>query len=301
MVNKGAVVPDAWEDDDWESAADKLDAQLTEVQPEPQVLLTKAERLAQHAEQNRRLWESADSPAPTPLTFLESQPSVPLATGFKPQVKVLSRKPAPRTIARRDPVTGLLSHLSLADDDADDQHAEKKPQLTPEEIRAKQQRELEEKQRRYEEARAKIFGESNPSSGASSPGTVTPPRGGAENERGPGGGGRGRGRGRGRGGGGGGGGYRVNANRQEDLRRPGSSRSDAVRAESGRELYDPGYAPRGGFGMQKRGGDGSNPHSGRSTPREVEDQPKQAIRAPRGPDGTGRGGFGFAKRGTKEG
>ncbi|KAI3531779.1 hypothetical protein CSPX01_13971 [Colletotrichum filicis] len=311
MVKKGgaSLVPDAWEDDDWESAADKLDAQPTEVQPEPHVPMTKAERLAQHAEQNRKLWESADSPTPTPMTFLEAQPSVPLATGFKPQVKVLSRKPAPRTIARRDPVTGLLSHLSLADDDADDQHAEKKPQLTPEEIRAKQQRELEEKQRRYEEARAKIFGESNPSSGASSPsGTVTPPRGGGggtENERG---GGRGRGRGRGRGGGGGGGGYRGNSNRQDDLRRPGSSRSDAVRAESGRELYDPGYAPRGGFGMQKRGGGDSpntyntyNPHSGRSTPRDVEDQPKQAIRAPRGPDGTGRGGFGFAERGTKEG
>ncbi|KAJ3948203.1 uncharacterized protein N0V96_002446 [Colletotrichum fioriniae] len=234
MVKNGgaALVPDAWEDDDWESAADKIDAQPTEVQPELQVPMTKAERLAQHAEQNRKLWESADSPTPTPMTFLEAQPSVPLATGFKPQVKVLSRKPAPRTIARRDPVTGLLSHLSLADDDADDQHAEKKPQLTPEEIRAKQQRELEEKQRR----------------------------------------------------------------------------SDAVRAESGRELYDPGYAPRGGFGMQKRGGgDGPNtyntynPHSGRSTPRDIEDQPKQAIRAPRGPDGTGRGGFGFAKRGTKEG
>ncbi|CCF32588.1 hypothetical protein CH063_00830 [Colletotrichum higginsianum] len=288
---KNAPVPDAWEDDDWESAADKLDGGAPlQPEPEPQAPMSKAERLAQHAESNRKLWESADSP--TPLTFLEAQPSVPLATGFKPQVKVLSRKPAPRTIARRDPVTGLLSHLSLADDDADDQRADAKPQLTPEEIRAKQQRELEEKQRRYEEARAKIFGESNPSSGASSPGTTTPPRGG-ENERG--GGGRGRGRGRGRGGG-----HRGNhSSRQEDYRRPGSSRSDAVRSESGRELYDPGYAPRGGgFGLQKRGGD-SGPHSGRSTPRD-EDPPKQAMRAPRGPDGSGRG-FGFAKRGTNEG
>ncbi|GJC92312.1 hypothetical protein ColKHC_01138 [Colletotrichum higginsianum] len=182
---KNAPVPDAWEDDDWESAADKLDGGAPlQPEPEPQAPMSKAERLAQHAESNRKLWESADSP--TPLTFLEAQPSVPLATGFKPQVKVLSRKPAPRTIARRDPVTGLLSHLSLADDDADDQRADAKPQLTPEEIRAKQQRELEEKQRRYEEARAKIFGESNPSSGASSPGTTTPPRGG-ENERGGGG------------------------------------------------------------------------------------------------------------------
>lgn len=61
MVKNGgaALVPDAWEDDDWESAADKIDAQPTEVQPELQVPMTKAERLAQHAEQNRKLWESA--------------------------------------------------------------------------------------------------------------------------------------------------------------------------------------------------------------------------------------------------
>ncbi|GKT83461.1 hypothetical protein Ct61P_01311 [Colletotrichum tofieldiae] len=276
MVKK-VPVPDAWEDDDWESAADKIDGGAP-LEPEPQASLSRAERLAQHAESNRKLWESAPALGAT-------------GHGLQAQVKVLSRKPAPRTIARRDPVTGLLSHLSLADDDADDQRSEKKPQLTPEEIRAKQQRELEEKQRRYEEARAKIFGESNPSSGASSPGTTTPPRGG-ENERG---GGRGRGRGRGRGGG-----HRGNnSGRQEDYRRPGSSRADGVRSESGRELYDPSYAPRGGFAMQKRGGD-PGPHSGRSTPRD-EDQPKQALRAPRGPDGSGRGGFGFAKRGTKEG
>ncbi|KAJ0350863.1 hypothetical protein COL154_013150 [Colletotrichum chrysophilum] len=279
MVKKGAA-SNAWEDD-WETQADRLDDQPQ--QSEPQVPLSKAERLARHAELNRKLWEEADSPAP--LHFIDSQPSVPLATGFKPQVKVLSRKPAPQMIARRDPVTGL-SQLSLADDD-DDKATEKKPQLTPEEIRAKQQRELEEKQRRYEEARAKIFGESNPSSGASSPGTVTPPRG-------PGDGGRGsqRGRGRGRGGG-----HRGNSSRQED-RRP-VSRPDAGRSESGRELYDPNFAPRGGVSLQKRGGD-SGHQSGRSTPRD-DDQPRQAIRSPRGPDGSGRGGFGFANRGTREG
>ena len=48
-------VPDAW-DDDWEAEADK--AAQEEVNAEP-VLLTKAERLAQHAESNKRLWESA--------------------------------------------------------------------------------------------------------------------------------------------------------------------------------------------------------------------------------------------------
>ncbi|KAF6809406.1 hypothetical protein CMUS01_13690 [Colletotrichum musicola] len=283
MGNKGAAVPDAW-DDDWETQADRLDKQA-QSQPEPLTPLSKAERLALHAESNRKLWEQADSPAPLP--FLESQTSVPLVAGFKPQVKVLSRKPAPQMIARRDPVTGL-SQLSLADDDAEDDKVEKKPQLTPEEIRAKQQREREEKQRRYDEARAKIFGESNPSSGASSPGTVTPPRVGNEGGRG-----NNRGRGRGRGGG-----YRGNPNRQEDGRRTGS-RPDAGRSsETGRELYDPSYSSRGGPSLQRRGDSGHQ--FGRSTPRD-DDQPRQAIRSPRGPDGSGRGGFGFAKRGTREG
>ena len=78
-----------------------------------------------------------------------------------------SRKPI---IAKRDPVTGM-SRLGLDDDAENDGGAAKEPKLTPEEIRARQKRERDEKQRRYDEARAKIFGESNPSSGASSPAT----------------------------------------------------------------------------------------------------------------------------------
>lgn len=65
MVKKTAV-PDAW-DDDWESQADKLAAgdsnnnnnNKTEPEPEPEMPQTKAERLARHAETNRKLWESA--------------------------------------------------------------------------------------------------------------------------------------------------------------------------------------------------------------------------------------------------
>lgn len=53
-------VPDAWEDDDWEVQADKA-AAVEEEEPEPQQQpqLSRAERLAQHAESNRKLWESA--------------------------------------------------------------------------------------------------------------------------------------------------------------------------------------------------------------------------------------------------
>lgn len=54
MGNKGPL-PDAW-DDDWEVQADKQDA-LRE--PEPAKPLTQRQRLAQHAELNRKLWEEA--------------------------------------------------------------------------------------------------------------------------------------------------------------------------------------------------------------------------------------------------
>lgn len=59
-MGKQTAVPDAWEDD-WESQADKVaneDQQQPQL-PEPQAPLSKAERLAQHAEANRRIWESA--------------------------------------------------------------------------------------------------------------------------------------------------------------------------------------------------------------------------------------------------
>ncbi|KAH7170898.1 hypothetical protein EDB81DRAFT_183017 [Dactylonectria macrodidyma] len=274
-MGKQTTVPDAWEDD-WESQADKAadQNQGPPQQPELQAPLTKAERLAQHAEANRKIWESAD--APQTFHYVDSNANVPLASAFKPQVKVLSRKPA---IAKRDPVTGKLI-------DDEEEAAKKEVQLSPEEIRAKQKRDREEKQRRYEEARAKIFGESNPPSGASSPGTVTPPR--SDGHFTP------RGRGRGRGG------YRNNnsnnnENRQSDNRQFDNRQFDAPRrphnpSGSGRELYDPNFTPKPEPAQPKRANDGSNPSRADQNP----------IRAPRGPDGSGRGGFGFAQRGAKE-
>ncbi|EEY18774.1 conserved hypothetical protein [Verticillium alfalfae VaMs.102] len=179
MGSSRNAVPDAWEDD-WETQADKQEAQPTQEAPPP-APMTKAERRAQHAETNRKLWESADNRET--FHFVEATSNVPLASTFKPQVKVLSRKPPPTVARRVDPVTGAISQLSIRDDDDDDDEAggrAKAVQPTPEEIRARQQREREEKQKRYDEARAKIFGESNPlvrdheSCGPRAP--VTPPR-----------------------------------------------------------------------------------------------------------------------------
>ncbi len=49
-------VPDAW-DDDWETAADKADVENTP--PKEQAPMSRAERLAKHAESNKKLWEEA--------------------------------------------------------------------------------------------------------------------------------------------------------------------------------------------------------------------------------------------------
>lgn len=202
--------------------------------------------------------------------YVEANNAVPLAAAFKPQVKVLSRKPV---IAKRGDASGALGQLSLDDDD----DAKKEVQLTPEEVRAKQKREREEKQRKYDEARAKIFGESAPSSRGSSPGagTTTPPRPESRSQQ--------QGRGRGRGGRG-----TDNARAQFEPRR-------TPQQTGGGKLYDPSYSPKPESGAQRR-----EEAAGGSNTRQQNRDEGAPIRAPRGPDGTGRGGFGFARRGAKE-
>ncbi|KAK1245041.1 hypothetical protein MKX08_004670 [Trichoderma sp. CBMAI-0020] len=289
-MSRAGGVPNAWDDDDWEAQADRSDSKQSQAAPQPN--LSRQQRLQQHAEANRKLWESADSKET--FHYVEAAGGgVPLTAAFKPQVKVLSRKPV---IAKKDPVTGL-SQLSLDDDDAS---RAPEVQMTPDEIRAKQKRDREEKQRRYDEARAKIFGESAPSSRGSSPGTgtVTPPR--AD--------GRGayRGRGRGRGGG-----YNNNNSssssnsghnyNNSNVSSEGSSqqfepRRPANQPSSRRELFDPGSAPRPDS-LRRGGREGSGSDS--SMRGQAGRDEYQAIRAPRGPDGSGRGGFGFAQRGNR--
>lgn len=185
---------------------------------------------------------------------------MPLKSEFKPALKVLSRKPTPTMVKRIDPVTGMET-MSLNENEED--YPVNQLQPTPEELRLKTQRDREEKQRRYDEARARILGTP---SGSSTPGITTPP---TEEGRPS------RGKGRNRGG--------IN---QQEPRRPESQSST-------KELFDPNYTPKSGISIQKRNTEISR--SGRSTPREED----QIIRTPRGPDGSGRGGFGFANRGGK--
>ncbi|PMD14580.1 hypothetical protein NA56DRAFT_373810 [Hyaloscypha hepaticicola] len=219
MSKKGAV-PDAW-DDDWESQADKADAATAAAKADEEVKISKAERLAKHAETNRKLWESAEEPET--FHFLAANDNVPLKSEFKPALKVLSRKPAPKVVQRVDPVTGMAK---MTVEDEDDEVEQKKDRPSPEELRLKSHREREEKQKRYDEARARILGTT---SGTSSPGTTTPP---TEESRPN----RSRGRGRGNG-------------RQEN-QRPGSQPGN-------KELFDPSYTPKPGVTIQKRNGEGS--------------------------------------------
>lgn len=55
-MSKKAKIPDAW-DDDWEAIADK--AETAAAAKEEEEKISKAERLARHAETNKKIWESA--------------------------------------------------------------------------------------------------------------------------------------------------------------------------------------------------------------------------------------------------
>lgn len=176
-------------------------------------------------------------------------------------MKVLSRKPAPTDAVRTDPSNGL-EKLTLDDEDDEDEEDLIKKPLTMEERQLKAQKEREEKQKKYEEVRQRLFGDADAARASTSSGNGTPPiRSGGDS----------RSRGKSKG--------------SRDSRLPLSADNKS------RQLYDPNYniKPESVY-IQKREAQSSG--SGCSTPSE-----EQLIRAPKGPDGSGRGGFGFANRG----
>ena len=133
-------------------------------QPAPPAKLSKAERRAQHLEQQKRLWDSAENP--DRFHWLESQGVVPLKQEFKPPVKLLSRKPNAPVIAKKDATDGVAK-LTLEDDDEDsERESRKKRESELEERQRKAKLEREEKQRKYAEARERIMGASNTTSPA---------------------------------------------------------------------------------------------------------------------------------------
>ena len=151
-------MPDAW-DDDWIA---KGDSSTIKTEPAPSASkISKAERRAKQAEFNRQLWEDAEDPQDN--FFLKSRDVVPLKTEFKPAVKVLSRKPEKKSVVN---VEGL-GQLNVDDDD-ESEDENKKVELTAEERRVKAQKELEEKQKKYEEAKQRLFGNDQSGTAAAS-------------------------------------------------------------------------------------------------------------------------------------
>ncbi|MCJ1479567.1 hypothetical protein MMC13_008253 [Lambiella insularis] len=246
-------VPDAW-DDDWVKKADKPSGSANV--PEAEVKLSKSARRAKQAELNRKLWEEAETPN-NPY-FVETRNDVPLKSDFKSTVKVLSRKPAPTVMARTDPVTGL-EKLTIEDNDDDNEDETTKKTLTMEERQLKAQKEREEKQKRYEEAREKLFGASEPTSSVTSPGSVTvPPARGGDKTRG-----------------------KSKTGRES---RPSSSTGNKTR-----QLFDPNYTAKpDSIYVQKQ-------EAQALTSRPLTPVHESVIRLPRGPDGT----KGFAGRGKR--
>jgi hypothetical protein len=280
-------VPDAW-DDEWSTTADVnlhphiIRANLTQSQkpstsadPDtPKKIsskVTKAQKRAEQAEFNRQLWAEAEGPKETNY-FLESRNVVPLRSEFKPPTVLLSRK-GPVIQSRKPPIESLDNlDLNKKVESSEDEEDVKQREREMEERKEKAKKEREEKQRKYDERRQELFGANSNvngkpnQSGNSSPQSLTPPGSRSSTPN------RGRGRGRGRSG------------------NVGAQQSRPQRQQP--ELYEPGYAPKpDSVFLQRR-------ENMAATPR-LEDI-QQPIRTPKGPDGTGRGGFGFSSRGGKQ-
>ncbi|KAL8712329.1 MAG: hypothetical protein Q9220_003480 [cf. Caloplaca sp. 1 TL-2023] len=257
----GGKVPDAW-DDDWVEKADtRVETREPAAKP---AKLSKAERRAKQAEFNRQLWEDAETQNQN--FFLSSRGEVPLKSEFKPAMQVLSRKPATAPATSKDTSLGP-SQATPNDDDEEDDEEGKTRVLTLEERQLKAQQEREQKQKKYDEARQRLFGGNGVSTGRPT-GNTTPPRAKFNGDSR---------------------GSSKNRNMLDGRAAPSLAAGPGL----ARQLYDPGYTA-------KPDSSHSQTHSrtpdasGRSTP--IEQQP---VRNPRGPDGSGRGGFGFAHRGGK--
>jgi hypothetical protein len=140
------------------------------LQNDPPAKVSKSQRRAQHKEQQRQLWDSAENP--DRFHWLEAQGVVPLKNEFKPQVTLLSRKPGVPVIAKKgDGLANGVAGMSMNDEDDDsEEESRKKQEAESEERTRKAKIEREEKQKRYAEARERIMGSpsSTPSNGPSS-------------------------------------------------------------------------------------------------------------------------------------
>jgi hypothetical protein len=121
---------------------------------QPLVKLSRAERKAQHQELNKQLWDAAEKPERS--YFLEAKGAAPTNSNFKPQVKLLSRRPTPQ-IANR------MAGLNLQDEDDSEEEERKRQEASLAERQRKAAEERKEKERKYAEVRERLFGSPQPS------------------------------------------------------------------------------------------------------------------------------------------
>lgn len=174
------------------------------------------------------------------------------------QVPVTLLSRKPPTVAKKG-AAGGIGQLSLDDDDDSEEERRKKREADFEERQRKAKLEREEKQKRYAEARERIMGSSKLNLVSSSR-ESSQARDSNRRPRGKPNGGPGNRR------------SQPQSSAEQSPARPGTAEQ---------QLYDPEDMSR----RVKR-------EPGNTTPRE--DQP---LRQPRGPDNSGRGGFGFGIRG----
>ncbi|THY47339.1 hypothetical protein D6C90_04531 [Aureobasidium pullulans] len=247
-------MPDAW-DDDWDKVADTSAKSTAPVQPT--VKLSRAERKAQHQELNKQLWNAAEQPERS--YFLETKGATPLNSDFKPQVRLLSRRPTPQ-IANR------MAGLNLEDEDDSEEEERKRQEASLAERQRKAAEERKEKERKYAEVRERLFGASDSSRDPSTSRTSSA-RGDRNSRRGN----------RGRG------------NRNGGTPRDSQSNSPADQSPA-RSIYQPNQLFDHTYEQKPRS---------IASPRPTGPRDEQPIRMPKGPDDSGRGGFGFAPRGGK--
>ena len=192
--------------------------------------------------------------------YVQTRDIVPLKSEFKPAMKVLSRKPANKSTI--PDATAGVGQLSIEEDEDDEDNGEQKNTMTLEERQAKAQKDREEKQRKYEEVRERLFGAEKTTDKKSS-GDVTPPRPRDGDSR-----------------------------RQSRNKSGGDGRPTSSAGSKPRQLYDPNYTAKlDSTYVQKKDG---QEISGQPAPCE-----QVPSRNPKGPDGSGRGGFGFVPRGGR--
>ena len=196
-----------------------------------------------------------------------------MRTEYKPPPVLLSRKGPPIVRSTKTPSDGV-NHIDLnkKHESSEDEDEVKAREQTLAERQAQAAKDRVEKQRKYEERRQELFGTASHSannnsrpinqSGTSTPNSLTPPGSRSATPN------RGRGRGRGRGGG-----MTIHSQARQQPRQ--------------QDLYDPNHIAKPDTTFNER-------REAAATLKQSEQQ--RPIRAPRGPDGSGRGGFGFTTR-----